>query len=85
MHVDLRRGQTDALRGIHALEHFVDQQPNAVIDFANRLGDDVQTRIWIAQDVQLGHESNEFRAMPRRKPARDRRVATQRDGPHTCC
>ena len=32
VNVDLRRGKADAWRGIHGLEHVVDQRPQLVID-----------------------------------------------------
>ena len=37
------------------LEHVVDELADARVDLGDRLGDGVQARIGVAEDVQLGH------------------------------
>jgi len=53
--IDLGRGQADAGRVVHGLEHVDDQAPQGVVDLPDRLGDGPQARIGEFQDGELGH------------------------------
>ena len=55
VHVDLRRGQADAVGGVHRLEHVVDQFGGCARRPPHRLGHRVQARIGVAEDVQSSH------------------------------
>jgi hypothetical protein len=55
VHVDLRRGKTDALGRIHRLEQVVDETTDPLVDRSHRPGDLVQARVGIAKDVELAH------------------------------
>jgi hypothetical protein len=92
VHIDLRRGQADAVSGVHAFEHVVDQRADALIDPRDGLGDGVQAWIGVAQDVKLGHGRG-FKCGARRPARRGEMGATRRmwsrrnaascDRPHT--
>jgi len=56
VNVDLGGGQTDAVRGVHGLRHVVDQLADARIHRLHRLGDGVQARIGVMQNVESGHK-----------------------------
>jgi hypothetical protein len=47
---DLRRGQADALRGIHGLKHVGDQLAQLVVEFGDRLARLLQHRLGIFHD-----------------------------------
>ena len=51
VHVDLRGGQADAGRVVHGLGHVGDQLLHARVENGDRLGDLVQARIGVAQDI----------------------------------
>jgi hypothetical protein len=54
--VDLGGGQPDAGRGVHRRGHVVDQFADARVDFLHRLGDGVEARIGVVQDIEYGHK-----------------------------
>lgn len=55
MHIDLRRGQADALGVVHGLEHVFHQGLDALIHLRHGLGNLVKTGIGIAEDGKNGH------------------------------
>ena len=60
MHVHLARRETDALGGVHGLEHVVGQLPHRVIDDGDGFGLGPQPRIGILQNCELCHGSYEM-------------------------
>ena len=57
VHVDLRRGQADAIGFVHRVQHVVDQRADARVDGGHRFGHRVQARIGVAKDGQQAHVS----------------------------
>jgi len=55
VHVDLRRSQADARRGVHGFEHVVDQLTQRVIDGFDRLRLGTKPRIGKFEDGELSH------------------------------
>ena len=51
MRVHLRRGQADARGVVHGFGHVVDQGLQARVKFGDGLGDRVQARIGVTQDI----------------------------------
>ena len=57
MDVDLGRGEPDAFRGIHGLEHVVDQFTQWGVYGRHRDGPGTQSGVRILQDCEARHES----------------------------
>ena len=55
---DLDGGEADSGRGVHRVEHVVDQPAQIVVDLVNRLGDLAQTRVRNFDDRENGHAEN---------------------------
>ncbi|MOA10989.1 hypothetical protein D3C78_1309030 [compost metagenome] len=55
VHVDLGRGQADAGRRVHGLEHVVDQLAQGVVHRGHRLGEGAQAGIGEFENVQDRH------------------------------
>ena len=55
MDVDLSRGQADAGRGIHRLEHVVDERLELGVDFCDRFRANSQPRVRILQYWETCH------------------------------
>jgi len=61
VHVHLGRGQADARRVVHGIRHVGHQLAQALgTEFGNRLGNLVQARVGIAEDVEKGHIGSNF-------------------------
>jgi DNA recombination protein RmuC len=56
-HADLYGSKTDAVIGVHALEHLVDKPANPGVDRADRLRDDLEARVGRGKDGARSHES----------------------------
>ena len=56
---DLRRGEADALRQVHRLEHVARQRPQLVGDFGDGLGILAENRVAEDADVENAHASSE--------------------------
>jgi hypothetical protein len=53
--VHLRRGETDTGRGVHRLEHVVDQSPQRRVDLRDGLRTGAQSRVGKFQNLKLCH------------------------------
>ena len=57
MHVDLGGRETDALGGIHGLQHVIDQVTQWGVHGTHREGLGAQAGVWILQDCEARHGS----------------------------
>src|SRR5690606_30431539 len=55
VHVDLRRRQPNTRRGVHGLEHVVDQLLQARIDLLDGLGLDAKPWVWVFENRESCH------------------------------